>query len=158
MGWLQNKIGAWATNTQKRELEEFVSRLRAMDSSEIGMIVACATHHRHFLAETRNWDLLEPVLTEMQEPTLAIQLGQYLRALQKAGRPELAAGYMVWLHTVRAASSLDLRDLGRQMWKELARGFLVAEDQGDAAGFILGISFDAHDCERFPSGLTPTPV
>jgi hypothetical protein len=41
MGWLGNKVLGWSTNVQKRELEEFVGRLRALDGSEVGMFVAC---------------------------------------------------------------------------------------------------------------------
>jgi hypothetical protein len=30
---------------------------------------------------------------------------------------------MVWLHTLRCLTTPELRDLGRQMWQELERGF-----------------------------------
>ncbi|OWK22207.1 hypothetical protein AJ88_15885 [Mesorhizobium amorphae CCBAU 01583] len=53
MGWLGNKVLGWSTNVQKRELEEFVGWLRALDGSEVGMIVACATNHRHMVGCSR---------------------------------------------------------------------------------------------------------
>jgi len=52
MGWLGNKVLGWSTNVQKRELEEFVGRLRALDGSKVGMFVACATNHRNMVAHT----------------------------------------------------------------------------------------------------------
>ncbi|MBZ9859729.1 hypothetical protein [Mesorhizobium sp. CA12] len=157
MGWLSGKVQKWATNTQARELQEFVSRLRAIDSEELGMILATATHHRHHAAERFKWDLMEPGLAEMANPTLTLQIGQIIKTLQKDGRPELAAGYFVWLHTVRAANNPDLRQLGRDMWRELERG--MPEVQSAAWGWagLTGVVLDIRDFERFPAGLTPTP-
>ncbi|MER9875313.1 hypothetical protein [Mesorhizobium sp. M0195] len=158
MGWLGNKVLGWSTNVQKRELEEFVGRLRAMDGSEVGMIVACATNHRNLVAQTRGWNLLEPALCEMQEPALALKIGQLIRDLQAKNRPELAVGFFVWLHSVRSAKNPDLRQLGRDMWKELGRGFEHVDDAAEGFEALTGFEFKIDGYNEYPAGLTPVPV
>lgn len=155
MGWLSNKVLGWATRSQRAELAEFISRLHAMDGSEIGLIVACATNHRHVLATHNGWDLLNPATLEIADPMIALKLGDIVRSLQGKGRPELAAGTMVWLHTVRAASNLDLRQSGREMWRELSRGFDHAEEAAVDFATLTGHVFDTHGYDTFPAGLTP---
>ncbi|RWE67258.1 hypothetical protein [Mesorhizobium sp.] len=158
MGWLGNKVLGWSTNVQKRELAEFVARLRAMDGSELGMVVACATNHRHLVAKTRGWNLLEPALCEMQEPALALKIGQLIKDLQAKNRPELAVGFFVWLHSVRAANNPDLRQLGRDMWNELGRGFKHVEDSAEGFETVTGFEFNTAGYDAYPAGLTPSPV
>ncbi|TIQ46746.1 hypothetical protein [Mesorhizobium sp.] len=157
MGWLSGKVQKWATNTQARELQEFVARLAAMDGEEVGMVLATATHHRHHAADRFGWDLMEPTLAEMRNPMLAVQIGQIIKTLQKEGRPELAAGYFVWLHTVRAANNPDLRQLGRDMWRELGRAMPFVESAALGWSGLTGAVLNIREFERCPAGLSPEP-
>lgn len=155
VGWISRKIGDWAVNTQRKELEQFVSNLRAIDGEEIGMVLAVATEKRHTLANLLGWNLLDPVAVELTDISAAMTLNRLIRDAQKAGDPVSASGLMVWLHTLRAANTLELRQLGRDMWGQLERGFPHCEN-GQAGMLRLGGPYlDIEGFDEFPCGLTP---
>ncbi|NTI22280.1 hypothetical protein G6M87_10470 [Rhizobium rhizogenes] len=158
MGWLSNKLGNWATATQKKELTEFVDRLRAMDGSEIGLVVAIGTDRRHKLKEVLGWDMLEPALLERSEPFAAMQLNKLIRQMQVDKKPLVAAGLLIWIHTLRAANSLDLRQQGREMWRQLERGFPHAYASAEGFYDLGGPELNLDNYQIFPSGLTPDPL
>ncbi|MGO6968220.1 hypothetical protein [Rhizobium leguminosarum] len=158
MGWLSQKVGNWATKVQRVELEQFVARLKAMDSSEIGFLLAVATDRRHALNKMYGWDLLEPSLVEAGDTTAALKLGQLIKALQRDNNLPISAALMVWLHTLRSANNLDLRSLGRDMWGELSRGFGSIYDAAQSFGESGGKVLDLADFQVFPAGLTPKPL
>lgn len=158
MSWLANKIGGWATKVQQKELTDFVQRMRALDGSELGMILAMATHQRHLLERAKGWNLLSPSLLADQPENFALVLNQTIQQLQREGKPHVAVGVMAWLHSIRAVQSPDLRQLGRDMWAQLARGMPFCEES--AASFSLvagGPELDTRGYEQFPDGLSPQP-
>ena len=57
MGWLKNKALNWASGVHKREIDDFIRRLAAMDSEELGLPVAIATTIRHDFIKTIGRDL-----------------------------------------------------------------------------------------------------
>lgn len=56
-------------------------------------------------------------------PSYPATLGKAIRLNQKDGRLQDASALMVWLFTPWAGGRLELRQLGRDMWRELSRGF-----------------------------------
>lgn len=128
-----------------------------MDADEIGMIVALATDRRHKLREMYGWDLLEPALVEAADMSAAIKLNQLIRHLQKDSNQVTAAALMVWLHTLRASMSLDLRSAGRELWGQLERGFPYALDAEDGFVAMGGNELNLGGYDQFPAGLTPIP-
>jgi hypothetical protein len=122
MGWLSNMINRWAGGKQEEELRQFLGMLKAMDGSELGLVVAGVTHMRHAL-ESEGHNVMDPIVYTTASPTIAIHLGNLVRECQKQGRMQDAASLMVWLHTMRAGIRLELRGLAREMWGQLARGF-----------------------------------
>ena len=156
MGWLSNKVNNWASGRQSEELSTFVGMLRSMDSSELGHVVAMATHMRHALASSGH-NVMDPIVYTAQNPTFAIFLGKLIAECQKQGRMQDAAALMVWLHTIRAGIRLELRGLAREMWGELARGFPHAELAGFHMRSLNGGPLDTQGSGQFPEGFTPTP-
>lgn len=158
MGWIANRVRSWATNSQKSEMVAFVEGLRAADSSEVGPILAIATHCRHDLFDNFGWQLLDPIVAEQLHPAITIELGSLIRQHQKARSTIYASGLMVWLFSVRAANIIELRQVGRDMWGQLERGLpFVHQATADlfrATGFALTID----GCEEIPLGLTPEPL
>lgn len=150
-------IGGWATNTQAKELEKFVSNLRALDGAEVGMIVALATRQRHILAVEYGWFLLDPFVTLQRDPGAAITLNALIRAAQRRGQEPLAAGMMVWLHSLRAMQSPELRQGGRDLWRQLQRGFPYCDQAQDEFYAVSGEVMNLHDHDQIPIGLTPDP-
>lgn len=158
MGWFSNKIGNWAVKTQAKELDQFIARLSAMDSEELGLVVAISTDRRHKLYELFGWDLLDPILVDAGDIAAAMKLNQLIRQVQKDNNMVVAAALMVWLHTLRAATAPDLRAKGRLLWGQLQRGFPHVFDA--EAGFVAmgGPELNLDGYERFPEGLSPTPT
>jgi hypothetical protein len=116
----------WAVSRQESELQQFVERLQSVNGDELGLVAAMATHLRHNIEREFGVRLLFPVTAIRQRPDLPIALNRLIRDFQRQGGQPLAAGVMVWLHSLRAmspAGSPRLRNLGRAMWDELERGF-----------------------------------
>ena len=60
---------------------------------------------------------------------------------------------MVWLHTIRAANTPELRFKGRILWKELARGFPCVDDAADNLFALTGITLNVEGYAAVPDGL-----
>lgn len=153
----RNIFDRWAMNTQRKELSAFVDNLRAMDSQELGALLAIATDARHSL-EAKGHMILDPIVYFSMNPGFLMYLSHWIIQLQKEGKPMAAAALAIWLHTMRAGARLELRQLGRDMWRELTRGFpSVAESAADLES-LLGRHFNTEDASVYPKGLTPEPT
>jgi len=150
-GWFARKVNNWASKRQRKDLEDFLLRLRAMDGEEIGHLVAVATHVRHKI-EAKGHSLLDPL---SNEPWITAGLSKHTVQLQKEGDLVTAAGLMVWVHTLRAGSHLEIRQLGRNMWRELERGFPHVEDAALGAVVTLGVELNTDGSDSIPLGLNP---
>ena len=157
IGWLARKIDAWASNKQRQEMTHFVSLLKSMDGSEIGVVVAVATHVRHQL-EAQGHNPTDPIAYTAINPEFALLLSRTAISLQKQQRLQDAAAFMVWLHTARAAIRLELRSLGRDLWRELARGFPHVEEGALSCHLLLGVRPNIEGADQFPQGFTPEPL
>ncbi|WP_139239977.1 hypothetical protein [Azotobacter vinelandii] len=143
--------------TKKKQIQEFIDGLSAMDGHEIGFVVACATNTRHIL-ESEGLRLMDPIVDVALFPDIPLRINNVIRELQKSGSNQDAAGAMVWLHTARVGASHELRPLAREMWRQLSRGF----PHVDAAALeIMKLTFrpvNVSGYETFPAGLTPDPL
>jgi len=153
VGWLDRKIGKWASGKQKKELGEFLNRLRAMDGEELGLVVACATDRRHLL-EAQGHMVSDPIVYVAENPQFLAQLSQVTVEYQRQGRLVLAAAMMVWVHTLRAGLQGELRPYGRDMWRELQRGFPYVEEAAVHAAVDLKLILDTTGFDDVPKGLT----
>jgi hypothetical protein len=97
----------------------------------------------------RNWaaelgfkkgsSLLSPLEFVNANPHCLLAIGGIIRACQEERNFALAAGYMVWLHTLRAVTNSDLRSLAQEMWEELQRGFPHVNESYAAIMAIPGV-------------------
>lgn len=158
MGWLSNKVASWSVNTQRKELDAFVHNLKGMDGEELGFAIAMATDMRHSLRAAVGWDLLDPVAVEREDAYAAMTVNKLIRQYQGEGKQISAASAMVWLHTLRAANILELRVSGREMWRQLQRGFPHCEQAALSAMSVTGKLPDISGYYQFPIGLTPDPL
>ncbi len=157
MGLLAGWLGRWSLKAQKRDMQTFIDALSSMDSQEIGLIVAIATHMRNNLEEL-GYRLMDPLVDYQLDPAVTLRLGRLIKECQKLNQPTDAAGTMVWLHTMRVGGQHELRPQAREMWRQLGRGFPHAED---AAFEILKMTLKPPRIEgfdRYPAGLTPDPL
>ena len=159
-GWLRRKIGNWATDSQREDLERFVVSLRGQDPEELGTVVLMATVVRLNLGpKTLPITALEGLATGTDQEVMApLMLNRLIRELQQQGSLPQAAGAMVWLHSVRAINAPELRLLGRQMWGELVRGFAFVNEARIGLMVLTGKPVDSAYAEAaryIPSPLKP---
>jgi len=155
MGWLTERIVKWTSDKQRAELEEFVALLRVMDGPEIGRAIALATHFRHFL-EADGHHPMDPIGYAATRPEFAVSLSRTANDLERRKKPE-ATAFTIWMHTMRAGARPELRDLGRDMWRELSRGFPHVQSAARTFRVQTGILLQTDDADRFPAGLIPEP-
>ena len=145
----------WSKKRQAKEIEGYLEILKGMDSSEIGMVVAIATHMRHGLAKHEGYDLLDPIILMGTTPETVLHLGRLIREYQKAGEMTDAAAMMVWLHTLRAAARPELRMKGRELWGHLERGFPYVLENASYLEAMTGKAPELDGYDRYPKGLNP---
>ncbi|WP_395077506.1 hypothetical protein [Hyphococcus sp.] len=147
----------WASRQQEKEIKNFLTGLASADGSELGLVVASASDWRHnFLA--LGIDLRYPAICLAKDPTITFQITRTIQDLQKSGQQHKCVGLMVWVHSLRAMSRPELRKYGREIWRELSRGFPHTVESAYGAGEILGMDFQTLGHDEFPDGLTPDPL
>jgi hypothetical protein len=75
---------------------------------------------------------------------------------QSTGQQSDAAGVMVWLFTLRCGAALELRQRGRELWKELQRGYPHVKEAADSLGALSGKTINIDGFDRVPIGLEPS--
>lgn len=160
--WLKTHLGERALDAGRREIGRFVTGLRAMSDEDLGALVAIATVLR---VNFESHDVIpEDVFTAEEMPSVE-RLGAYqmrinklVRQFDRMGKPDDAAGAIVWSYSLRALNVPGLRDLGRGMWGELRRGFPQVQAKLDRAEEKRGDPFPARVREGWgmiPAGLEP---
>jgi hypothetical protein len=157
MGWLRNWGMGLFVGQQKRELATFLEKLKAMDGDEVGLVLAAVTHYRHALEKEGHLPM-DMITYVGVNPAFALTLSQRTNAFQSAGNNFAAVAPMIWCHTARAALSLELRTLAREMWAELARGTPHVVEAHLNFGRISGLYFDIDGAELVPTGFTAKPL
>ncbi len=65
---------------------------------------------------------------------------------------------MIWLHTMRGATSLELRGLAREMWSEFARGFPHVDASALSLQNLGGQPLNTVGATEFPNGFSLKPL
>lgn len=127
MSWLKRKTYNWALKVNTEEMNRFILSLRGMDDHDISMLMASALTIR--IDVRRSGEKFDDALdlgsgmSPIDRDANLIQMNRYIKAFQKEGQPESAAGVMVWLFSLRSIVYPEIRILGREMWGQLSRGF-----------------------------------
>lgn len=155
MRWLAARVLKWSVGKQEQEVRDFVHKLSVVDSSELGLPVALATAYRHLVRRNVGIDLLFPATALISEPTICTRLNREIQELQRQRQfAGLAAG-MIWLHSLRAMQSLELRPHGRELWRQLSRGFPHVLNSADDHALLTGVLLEIEDYDQIPDGLGP---
>ena len=157
-GFLKKKFVDKMADIQVRELSDFNENLSRMNSDEIGMVVAQATHMRLNFQERMGVDLLEPSVAIMQDPSLPLALNKTIRGFQKDGNLTDAAAMMIWLHTLRSMGEFEVRPHGRELWRQLARGFPYVAESAISLERDFGVFINFEGYDEIPRGLEPEPT
>jgi len=132
MGWLRRRAQMSIAKSMRADLQRYTNYLRGGTSSEVAEVLALATTARLVLREQAEGapgpsrTILDALYSgEMtDENYLApISLGSMIKTAQKQGNLRFANGLMVWFHTIRAYSNVDVRVDAQEMWAQLKRGF-----------------------------------
>lgn len=70
----------------------------------------------------------------------------------------MATGLMVWLHSIRASQTPEIRVRGREMWAELRRGIPYARAVATDFQAYVGMVLKIDGVERIPENLWPENV
>jgi hypothetical protein len=89
-----------------------------------------------------------------QQAMVQLAVAKAIRRYQAEKRYEEATGAMVWLHSLRALSTPEVRRLGREMWRQLHRGQLHALKVLQELG-VPSLSDVTLECSRIPNDLDP---
>jgi hypothetical protein len=130
--WLFGKIQTRALDVSAREVEKFVTALKAMGDKDLGAMVAIATVLR---VNFETHDVLAlGVFGDGALPSTEtlgryqLEINRLSRQFRKMGLASDSAAAMVWSYTLRCLNVPELRPLGLEMWGELKRGFPYVEE------------------------------
>lgn len=153
-GWLKRKAQFSIIKQMEDDLDRFLVSIRGTDAHDIGTVMAIATHWRHIF-KYHGVNLLEPIAAEQKQIFLCREINKLITTSQKNNKPEFASGLMVWLHTVRAATTPEIRLKGRMLWGELRRGFPHVEDGALLVHQLTGVSLETDGYSQIPQDLNP---
>jgi hypothetical protein len=164
-GWIKKRIEDASTDAMKNDIERFIASLKGAGDEEIATMLIVANVLRINLTKMGKipaaaLDLSIPRLgdIEIKCDMCPITLSSAIKQFQKIGQPTDALGCMIWLHSVRALNVPEIRVLGRDMWRQLSRGFVHLDDAIEDMSALIGTSLPKNikDEVRFvPRGLEP---
>jgi len=88
-------------------------------------------------------------------PTIRWDLNKKIQELQRNQQFQDATGYMVWLHTLRAATTPEVKLKGRKMWGQLRRGLPYVAAQAEQFAIATGRRLKIDDFDAIPIDLDP---
>lgn len=125
--WLKRRLQLAAIRGGRADLDRFLASLRGMADDEIASLVAMAAISRIVMRRHNHlpdWSLaIVPAHRQPEQARIQWKVSGAIRDMQSQGMTPEAAAAMVWLHSLRALTTPELRFLGREMWLELQRGF-----------------------------------
>ena len=123
------------------------------------MLVAIAAALRVTLRDAGELpDELLQVTPDPRQPGTQLAMANLVRTFST---PAHAVGAIVWLHTLRALSTPELRHLGRQMWQQLQRGQPRASEALRELESVTGAPSPVGSlaaCDFIPDDLDPAEL
>jgi len=133
--FLKRKIGQFALDTHRNQVEEYVALLAAGENNDMACIVALAAMIRRQLIK------INPSLQKLLDDgyscnhkelaDIMLNLGRIEKTIlqeQKSNSTMDIAGLHVWLQTLRCMAHPELYTKGRQIWQNLQRGMNCLEE------------------------------
>jgi hypothetical protein len=161
--WLKKKIENASTDAMANDLERFIRMLKGADDSAIALLLVVANKFRLELIEMG--EIPEAALdlriyrdeqTQMECDTCTIKLIRRIGQFQQLNEPANATGLMLWVHSIRALNVPEIRFLGKEMWREIDRGFPYIEEEIENWNAISGENLPesfAAEARFIPIGL-----
>jgi len=115
--WLDKKF----SKAQSDEAQHFLQMLKGANTDVIAETSARAILAAAVFEERTGNSLFQVAFWADEKTSTVVQLAAEIKKFQREGKPQHAVGFMVWLHTVRAATFPELKAVARQIWDELDR-------------------------------------
>lgn len=144
----------WSKKKQISEATEFINGLAVMDSDEISVILVHTLDFRNDIL-VLGPDLFYPAVILNEEPMFTFKMSSRLKEFQSKGNYATATAMMVWIHTFRAMTELELRPYGRRLWAELSRGFSGVDEARSQIHDMTGKYLNIYGAGQYPDGLHP---
>ena len=154
----KSKINQQINNKMKSEISEYLLIIKGLGDEELGIAVLSALILREEILKSSGIDLMDPLIALQQNPDLTITFSKKHEEFTAQKLPHLTVPYTIWIHTLRSVSNPVIRTLGRQMWKELSRGFNHVEDSKENYWLIYGIEPSSELVGQYPIGLDPSDI
>ncbi len=161
--FFKNKAYDSTISTMKSDMNRFIQILTGMDDTAIGSLVVGANWVRKNLEQhgqiPENILTIGPVMDTLKCNKASLEISKAIKNHQQQGNNHLASFMMVWMHSLRALSSLELVPVGKEMWVELKRGFIHIESGFDTVQLLsstLGLDISEsilEECNFIPTGL-----
>jgi hypothetical protein len=151
-GWLREKGRQAFLSSHQAELENWLTKLRAMDAQELGMVAILTCHARVIWFASGNQNLLLPDLCIYEDKFVVFKIGRQIESAQRDSSHGAVTGLFPWLFTLRACVHVELRPKTLEMWDQIDRGSPHISDFDDLrCQFQYKISEDEYKLR--PSGF-----
>ena len=154
----KSTINQQINNKMKSEISEYILIIKGLGDEELGIAVLAALTLRKEILTSSGIELMDPLIALQQNPDLTITFSKKHEEFTAQKLPHLTVPYTVWIHTLRSVSNPVIRTLGRQMWKELSRGFNHIEGKKEHYRWIYGVEPSSELAGQFPLGLDPSDI
>ena len=139
-GWFKNKVLELSIDVMKEDLIKFNAMLKGVSDTAMGGLLVGSSAVRYQLIRTEKVSkdifLKGPVEDTLSFNTTSMLLSNIIKAYQKRGDTSYASFCMVMMHTFRSLSALELVPLGKEMWKELERGFPYIKEGQQSFNYV----------------------
>lgn len=137
---------------RQQQMEAFVKGLRERNDMDMAYTLLLVTHVRHAV-KAQGYDMLMTNMQyELNQQACAV-LGQLINEYRAEQKAPLMYACMVWVYTMNAAVAMDMRSLGRQMWRELRRGEPLLKENMERAQKLIGREPDYAGHDQWPHGF-----
>jgi len=124
--WIKRRTQIWIANSFHEDIQRFIKGLEGGTDRDMAMLLCLAHTIRVGLDEEglHIRSILDHELPDAEFQLVKLQnhLSNILRMKQKEGKMPAASALMIWLHSARSLSTVEIRSNGRQMWRLISRG------------------------------------
>ncbi|MGE9986000.1 hypothetical protein [Desulfovibrio sp. SGI.169] len=114
-------VTRWAVNRQKKDLQSMADVLKGMDNEELFFIYKGVKETGIALQNKMHLNVYKPFLAIEQDKNITQKLKFLIKKSSEQNEFELSSAFSIWLFTIRAAISPELRFLGKEIWEYLGK-------------------------------------
>ena len=140
----------------KEDLTKFNAMLKGVSDSAMGGLLVGASAVRYQLIKadkvSKSIFIKGPVEDTLSFNKTSMLLSRVIKEYQRRGDTSYASFCMVMMHTFRSLSALELVPLGKEMWKELERGFPYIQEGQDSFNYVandMKLNFRGSNIHRY---------